>query len=169
MPLADRLRAARTSTRPFRVGAILAQWLSTLCAAAFGATHVGWRFEQGTDSFAAVQGAFRLVDGDLPREGSGLLWPIIARTPFSTVMDALNDRFSNNRGLGPRIHLPSLQSTGQDRPMGTRERNGAVVLDDVSKAIIEQLQEDGRRPYAAIGKAVGLRPYWLWGGDQGAI
>ena len=31
-----------------------------------------------------------------------------------------------------------------------------IVLDDVSKAIIEQLQEDGRRPYAAIGKAVGL-------------
>ena len=32
----------------------------------------------------------------------------------------------------------------------------AVVLDDVSKAIIEQLQEDGRRPYATIGRAVGL-------------
>lgn len=31
-----------------------------------------------------------------------------------------------------------------------------VVLDDVSKRIIEQLQEDGRRPYAGIGKAVGL-------------
>lgn len=30
------------------------------------------------------------------------------------------------------------------------------VLDDVSKAIIEQLQEDGRRSYASIGKAVGL-------------
>jgi Lrp/AsnC family transcriptional regulator, regulator for asnA, asnC and gidA len=30
------------------------------------------------------------------------------------------------------------------------------VLDEVSKRIIEQLQEDGRRPYAAIGKAVGL-------------
>ena len=29
-------------------------------------------------------------------------------------------------------------------------------LDDVSKAIIEQLQEDGRRPYGTIGKAVGL-------------
>jgi Lrp/AsnC family transcriptional regulator, regulator for asnA, asnC and gidA len=29
-------------------------------------------------------------------------------------------------------------------------------LDQVSKAIIEQLQEDGRRPYASIGKAVGL-------------
>jgi Lrp/AsnC family transcriptional regulator for asnA, asnC and gidA len=30
------------------------------------------------------------------------------------------------------------------------------LLDDVSRAIIEQLQEDGRRPYGAIGKAVGL-------------
>jgi Lrp/AsnC family transcriptional regulator for asnA, asnC and gidA len=29
-------------------------------------------------------------------------------------------------------------------------------LDAVSLAIVEQLQEDGRRPYAAIGKAVGL-------------
>jgi Lrp/AsnC family transcriptional regulator for asnA, asnC and gidA len=32
----------------------------------------------------------------------------------------------------------------------------AVGLDDVSRAIIEQLQQDGRRPYATIGKAVGL-------------
>lgn len=31
-----------------------------------------------------------------------------------------------------------------------------VALDDVSKAIIEQLQQDGRRSYAAIGKVVGL-------------
>ena len=30
------------------------------------------------------------------------------------------------------------------------------TLDDVSKAIIEQLQQDGRRSYAAIGKVVGL-------------
>lgn len=29
-------------------------------------------------------------------------------------------------------------------------------LDDVSKAIIEQLQQDGRRSYASIGKVVGL-------------
>ena len=35
------------------------------------------------------------------------------------------------------------------------ERNGAI-LDDVAKAIIEQLQQDGRRSYAAIGKEVGL-------------
>jgi Lrp/AsnC family transcriptional regulator, regulator for asnA, asnC and gidA len=31
-----------------------------------------------------------------------------------------------------------------------------IVLDNVSKQIIEQLQQDGRRSYAAIGKAVGL-------------
>ncbi|GAA4680641.1 Lrp/AsnC family transcriptional regulator [Phytohabitans rumicis] len=37
-------------------------------------------------------------------------------------------------------------------------RDGAshALLDDVAKQIIEQLQEDGRRPYASIGKAVGL-------------
>lgn len=29
-------------------------------------------------------------------------------------------------------------------------------IDEISKEIIEQLQEDGRRSYAAIGKAVGL-------------
>ena len=34
--------------------------------------------------------------------------------------------------------------------------SGPFVLDDLSKQIIEQLQSDGRMPYAAIGKAVGL-------------
>lgn len=40
--------------------------------------------------------------------------------------------------------------------MGPRTRSTRSALDDVSKLIIEQLQEDGRRPYAAIAKAVGL-------------
>ena len=40
--------------------------------------------------------------------------------------------------------------------MAGKDRSNGVALDDVSKAIIEQLQGDGRRPYAAIGKAVGL-------------
>ena len=41
--------------------------------------------------------------------------------------------------------------------MGTRRAApGHPALDDVSKAIVEQLQEDGRRPYATIGKAIGL-------------
>jgi Lrp/AsnC family transcriptional regulator, regulator for asnA, asnC and gidA len=33
---------------------------------------------------------------------------------------------------------------------------GPSQLDELSKAIIEKLQEDGRRSYAGIGKAVGL-------------
>jgi Lrp/AsnC family transcriptional regulator, regulator for asnA, asnC and gidA len=37
-----------------------------------------------------------------------------------------------------------------------RDHGPAPILDEVSKRIIDQLQEDGRRPYAAIGKAVGL-------------
>ena len=37
-----------------------------------------------------------------------------------------------------------------------RPRPPAAVLDDLSKAIIEQLQQDGRRPYATIAEAVGL-------------
>jgi Lrp/AsnC family transcriptional regulator for asnA, asnC and gidA len=40
----------------------------------------------------------------------------------------------------------------QSRPAASKP----VQLDDVSKAIIEQLQSDGRRSYAEIGKAVGL-------------
>ena len=38
----------------------------------------------------------------------------------------------------------------------SRARRSAITLDDVSKRIIEQLQQDGRRSYAAIGKVVGL-------------
>lgn len=34
--------------------------------------------------------------------------------------------------------------------------NADGLLDETSKDIIEQLQQDGRRSYAAIGKAVGL-------------
>jgi len=37
-----------------------------------------------------------------------------------------------------------------------RGERSALPLDDVSKAIIEQLQQDGRRSYASIGKVVGL-------------
>jgi Lrp/AsnC family transcriptional regulator for asnA, asnC and gidA len=33
---------------------------------------------------------------------------------------------------------------------------GKHPIDEISKAIIEQLQQDGRRPYSTIGKAVGL-------------
>jgi Lrp/AsnC family transcriptional regulator for asnA, asnC and gidA len=40
--------------------------------------------------------------------------------------------------------------------VGGRETDRGIVLDHLSKQIIEQLQQDGRRSYAAIGKAVGL-------------
>jgi len=40
--------------------------------------------------------------------------------------------------------------------MTKRQERPGTALDDVAKAIIEQLQQDGRRSYAAIGKEVGL-------------
>jgi Lrp/AsnC family transcriptional regulator, regulator for asnA, asnC and gidA len=49
----------------------------------------------------------------------------------------------------------STRPTIRPAPM-SRGRKSAMVLDEVSKAIIEQLQQDGRRSYAAIGKVVGL-------------
>ena len=53
-----------------------------------------------------------------------------------------------------RIRLPFAAECGHHSTVSPRQRNPA--LDDVSKQIIEQLQEEGRRPYTAIGKAVGL-------------
>ncbi len=50
-----------------------------------------------------------------------------------------------NPGIGP----VSLR-VNQSRP------GAAFQLDDLSKQIIEKLQQDGRRSYAGIGKAVGL-------------
>ncbi|MBV1849507.1 Lrp/AsnC family transcriptional regulator [Catellatospora tritici] len=47
-------------------------------------------------------------------------------------------------------------------PRGTVRRHPQLnhanhaLLDETAKQIIEQLQEDGRRPYATIGRAVGL-------------
>jgi len=43
-----------------------------------------------------------------------------------------------------------------DQAANRRNNERGTTLDDVSKAIIEELQQDGRRSYAAIGKAVGL-------------
>ena len=51
-----------------------------------------------------------------------------------------------------------MKAEGSER-MAHGPRGGPVVmpvLDEISKQIIEQLQTDGRRSYAAIGKAVGL-------------
>jgi Lrp/AsnC family transcriptional regulator for asnA, asnC and gidA len=64
-------------------------------------------------------------------------------------------------------HLPRWGGTSHDRLVSPRKsvitNNQAVErrpagggLDDVSKAIIEHLQADGRRPYSTIAKHVGL-------------
>ncbi len=55
----------------------------------------------------------------------------------------------NRRDL---VHSEAVASRSAD----SRNGSGSASVDAVSLAIIEQLQEDGRRPYAAIGKAVGL-------------
>ena len=44
--------------------------------------------------------------------------------------------------------MPQPAANGSNPP--------AMQLDELSKAIIENLQQDGRRSYAGIGKAVGL-------------
>src|SRR5690348_7298484 len=56
-----------------------------------------------------------------------------------------------------------MANPGAPQPMGpvsfrvNQSRPGAAFqLDELSKQIIEQLQDDGRRSYAGIGKAIGL-------------
>lgn len=43
-----------------------------------------------------------------------------------------------------------------NRKSPATDHQSPPVLDDISRQIIEQLQEDGRRPYSTIGEAVGL-------------
>src|SRR5436190_20489 len=60
----------------------------------------------------------------------------------------------------PGTPLIAAELDGQPRAdRGRRRGDGAappIVPDRISMRIIEQLQQDGRRSYAAIGKAVGL-------------
>ncbi|GAA4511044.1 Lrp/AsnC family transcriptional regulator [Brevibacterium yomogidense] len=66
----------------------------------------------------------------------------------------------NGQGAGGRPGGPAelraagspVRAVGSDR----HARFGDVDLDEKSKAIIEVLQHDGRRPYAEIGREVGL-------------
>ncbi len=53
---------------------------------------------------------------------------------------------------------PTSASARRSRPGGDGGKREAdrIALDDLSKQIVEQLQQDGRRSYAAIGKAIGL-------------
>jgi Lrp/AsnC family transcriptional regulator for asnA, asnC and gidA len=59
-------------------------------------------------------------------------------------------------------HTPGTPHTpgGRRATAGSHRGNGTghvrLLLDDISKEIIEQLQQDGRRSYAKIAEAVGL-------------
>jgi Lrp/AsnC family transcriptional regulator, regulator for asnA, asnC and gidA len=56
------------------------------------------------------------------------------------------------------VHTPGALAISRQRGDGSTAGRDAsrAGLDHVSKQIVEQLQQDGRRSYAAIGKAVGL-------------
>jgi Lrp/AsnC family transcriptional regulator for asnA, asnC and gidA len=56
----------------------------------------------------------------------------------------------------PKVATISVVPPRQPKAAGSGAAERGKHLDAVSKAIVEQLQQDGRRPYAAIGKAVGL-------------
>ena len=60
------------------------------------------------------------------------------------------------RGDGSLRGVPGGRLPGSAAQRGNGSGQARVLLDDISKEIIEQLQQDGRRSYAAIGKAVGL-------------
>jgi Lrp/AsnC family transcriptional regulator for asnA, asnC and gidA len=75
--------------------------------------------------------------------------PMIPRreAPQNNEISILSATFLRNR-LRDRCQVGQAHSVSPS-PAGSPP-------DDISRAIIAQLQEDGRRPYAAIGKAIGL-------------
>jgi Lrp/AsnC family transcriptional regulator, regulator for asnA, asnC and gidA len=64
-------------------------------------------------------------------------------------------RKSGALSLTHPVHRATITGVSNRAVRNGSPRSG-VVLDDVSKSIIEELQQDGRRSYAAIGKVVGL-------------
>jgi len=53
-------------------------------------------------------------------------------------------------------YLQAAHEPARERASARDRHAASVALDAVSRHIIDQLQQDGRRSYAAIGKAVGL-------------
>jgi Lrp/AsnC family transcriptional regulator, regulator for asnA, asnC and gidA len=58
---------------------------------------------------------------------------------------------SSASGSGSGQHGPDIKQAA-----GRKRETSRAGLDDTAKRIVEQLQQDGRRSYAAIGKAIGL-------------
>ena len=86
----------------------------------------------------------------------------MAHTPGTAIIPGGEASDGSRRSRGDRPERPDRLDRYDrfdrfDRPGRDRGRGGSrIVLDEISKRIIEQLQQDGRRSYAAIGKAVGL-------------
>jgi len=83
----------------------------------------------------------------------------MAHTPGTAIIPGGETSDGSRRSRGERQDRLDRQDRVHpfDRPGRDRGRGGSrTVLDEISKRIIEQLQQDGRRSYAAIGKAVGL-------------
>jgi Lrp/AsnC family transcriptional regulator, regulator for asnA, asnC and gidA len=80
----------------------------------------------------------------------------MAHTPGTVVLPGGEGADGRRRSRPDRPGRPD-RAARADRPSQYRARGPArIVLDETSKMIVEQLQQDGRRSYAAIGKAVGL-------------
>jgi Lrp/AsnC family transcriptional regulator for asnA, asnC and gidA len=71
----------------------------------------------------------------------------MAHTPGTAIIPGGEGAEGSRRSRDDR---PSRPGRDRGRPAAR------IVLDEISKRIIEQLQQDGRRSYAAIGKAIGL-------------
>jgi Lrp/AsnC family transcriptional regulator for asnA, asnC and gidA len=80
----------------------------------------------------------------------------MAHTPGTAVIPGGDSSDGSRRSRSERLERYDRPERF-DRASRDRGRNGPrIVLDEISKRIIEQLQQDGRRSYAAIGKVVGL-------------
>ena len=82
----------------------------------------------------------------------------MAHTPGTAIIPGGETSDGSRRSRGDRSERPDRldRYDRYDRPSRDRGRGSRIVLDEISKRIIEQLQQDGRRSYAAIGKTVGL-------------
>ena len=86
----------------------------------------------------------------------------MAHTPGTAIIPGGESSEGSRRSRGDRPERQDRPDRHDrvhpfDRPGRDRGRGGSrIVLDEISKRIIEQLQQDGRRSYAAIGQAVGL-------------
>jgi Lrp/AsnC family transcriptional regulator, regulator for asnA, asnC and gidA len=78
----------------------------------------------------------------------------MAHTPGTAIIPGGESSDGSRRGRPERHDRPERYDR-HDRL--ARDRGSTrTALDEISKRIIEQLQHDGRRSYASIGKAVGL-------------